>query len=734
MFEPRVSVVINTVNRARHLEKAISSLRFQRYGNFEVVVVNGPSTDSTPDLLRSHAGSIKVAHCPEMNLGMSRNVGIAHAAGDIVAFLDDDALPEPGWLAGLVEAYRDDAVGSVGGHILDHTGKDWQVRWTVCDRMGRARHPSAMPNDVTFASAGALEFPSPTGANASYRRRALLEVGGFDEAIAWFLDETEVALRVLDAGWRIALTPDAVVHHKYAPSHIRSPDRLPRNLYQPLFSIAYFSIRHGAPAYGIEAARARIAREVGRRLADIDFLRVSRVLDPRASARLKSEIVNGARDGAALAAAGGHGRRRPGELDLLGMPFLPFPTGASRDQLKIALVSQDYPPGKVGGIGIWTYNLARALAEAGHEVSVVCRGARATVDFEEGVWVHRIVPRRRPVGMLGDIPRPLADHANSVRDEIYAIAESRGLDVVSAPIWDLEGEAVRREGRIPVVTSLHTTYRMSIPSKPEWTRHPDYFDSHVKPIVEAEDRIVREAPALLANSAAIVADVFAGAGIAPDDSRVSLVPHGLEDRSLPRETVAGGPSILYVGRLEMRKGIDTLIDAIGSVLARNPTATLDIVGDETNDFPRPWREVVAEKAVADPAYKRVRFAGFVTAERLARYYADCDVFVAPSRYESFGLIYLEAMMNGRPCIGTTAGGIPEVVEHGKTGILVPAGDVAALSDAISSLVGDTPRSQAMGEAGRRRFLERFSKEEMARMAALAYGEFVSRQTGRGIAR
>src|SRR5262245_46425780 len=84
----RISVVINTYNRGESLRRTLQSLRHQTHDPFEVVVVNGPSTDQTAQVLEEHRGAIRVGSCPQAHLSRSRNVGIALAAGEVVAFLD----------------------------------------------------------------------------------------------------------------------------------------------------------------------------------------------------------------------------------------------------------------------------------------------------------------------------------------------------------------------------------------------------------------------------------------------------------------------------------------------------------------------------------------------------------------------------------------------------------------------------------------------------------------------
>lgn len=178
----RISVVINTYNRAESLRTTLDALRHQHHTDFEVVVVNGPSDDGTAALLEERAGDVRVVDCPERNLAVSRNLGIDATAGEVVAFIDDDAIPEARWLADLAEAYDSERVAGAGGLTLDNTGVRAQYRYSLCDRIGKTDF-DARPPFVAENQPGADPFVYLQGTNCSFRRSALEAIGGFDEEI-----------------------------------------------------------------------------------------------------------------------------------------------------------------------------------------------------------------------------------------------------------------------------------------------------------------------------------------------------------------------------------------------------------------------------------------------------------------------------------------------------------------------------------------------------------------------
>lgn len=200
--------------------------------------------------------------------------------------------------------------------------------------------------------------------------------------------------------------------------------------------------------------------------------------------------------------------------------------------------------------------------------------------------------------------------------------------------------------------------------------------------------------------------------------RIRVFPLGMAERPRPTSGRARTThrAILTVARLDSRermKGIDEVLQAVHRLQAHRPELIYTIVG-EGDDRPRLER-VVRELGLDD----RVEFLGRVGDDELTSIYDSCDIFAMPSAQEGFGLVFLEAMAAGKPVIGALAGGIPEVVEHGRTGLLVDYGDVDGLALAIDRLAADGDLRSRLGRAGRARFISAFTEEAAsARLLAL----------------
>jgi len=717
------SVVINTDNRIEWLKRTLAGLRYSTYSNFEVCVVAGPTPDGTREYLRTLGDAVKVGYCPVRVLSKSRNIGIAMARGDVVCFIDDDAVPEAEWLEDLASAYLDPGVGAAGGFVYDNTGVNFQARYVTTDRLGYSANWDGPAPHLNFPYSA--DYPHLLGTNCSFRRTALLEIGGFDEEFEYFLDETDVCCRINDAGYRIVQLDKAFVHHKYAPSHLRDEQRIVRHWYPLIKNRVYFALRNGSHHFSkSELLQAGLADSRGWQ-SSVEQAARDGLYTPEEVDRFYLEVETALIDGQTRAA-------EPAKLiseetrAAFASSFQPYPLAApAADRSVICLVTQDYPPGQNGGIARNMFHLARGLAANGAHVHVLtkARGA-STVDFEDGVWVHRLAMRHFPPPSVSPVapltvPSHIWNYCETMLEEVRAINAKRKVDVVYCPLWDCEPLGFVLTEEFPLIVALQTTMKFWLESQPLKAADDGWMSDFGHPILAMEKLILERAPMLHANSHAIVTDIRSAYNLPLPPDRLFHSPHGMDDWTLthplpdhPQGTDA--TRLLFVGRLESRKGIDTLLAAAPSLLEKYPAAVIDIVGDDTILRPdgTTYKAEFLAQPLSEDVRRRVRFHGRVEEKELLDFYRDCDIFVAPSRYESFGLVFLEAMVFGKPVVACAAGGAVEVVSDGETGILIPPEDSVALLKSLDRLVGEVDLRQAMGRAGRSKFESAYTSQAM----------------------
>ncbi|MDO5621737.1 MAG: glycosyltransferase [Paracoccus sp. (in: a-proteobacteria)] len=279
----RVSVVVTSRHRPDSLALCLHALSLQTHPAFEVILIADPGSILTrPDLpLRRVVFDVP-------NISRARNIGIARAAGDVVAFIDDDAVAEPSWLARLTAPFADARVDAATGFTRGPDGIGWQVRAERISRDGRAATLPAPQETQLFP---ALEQISTIGTNCAFRRAALVQVGGFDPDFAFHLDESDVNMRLaaVRPDGLTAVVPGAEVTHGLAASARR--DRVPTDLYDIGRSHAIFARKHGGGDDWVAAAqRKRLIRAM-----------LSGALDPFGIAPLLKRLDQGRRAGAVTA-------------------------------------------------------------------------------------------------------------------------------------------------------------------------------------------------------------------------------------------------------------------------------------------------------------------------------------------------------------------------------------------------------------------------------------------------
>ncbi|MCH7717971.1 MAG: glycosyltransferase family 4 protein [Chloroflexi bacterium] len=227
------------------------------------------------------------------------------------------------------------------------------------------------------------------------------------------------------------------------------------------------------------------------------------------------------------------------------------------------------------------------------------------------------------------------------------------------------------------------------------------------------DRIITGSAA----SAASVAEAFD----LPQE-RIRVIHDGVETELFrPLEDVTPEPnSLLFVGNSEDRnKGIRYLLEALASLRGQASCHLTVVHRPRSHEAPRLARQLGLQG--------QVTFLEALSREELVRQYNSAQLLVCPSRYEGFGLPAAEAMACGTPVVATTAGALPEIIEDGATGLLVPPADVESLAGAIRTLLEQPERCRSMGEAGVRRVRERFSWRRTAEETVALYEELLGRR-------
>ena len=236
----KFSAIVASRHRPTWLKTCLSGLRQQDYPNFEIVVVADCESLAGIDDPR-----IKCVTCEDANLSKARNIGIAHSGGDICAFIDDDAVPEPLWLHHLASAFRETSAVAVTGYVRGRNGLSFQSKAHTVD--GEAEtHAFALdadvPTDPDVPEGHAMKL---VGTNMAIRRDILVKAGGFDESFRFYLDDSDLSMRLANMGRRIGVQPLAQVHHGFAPSSRRTARRAPLNLFEIGRSTAIFLRKHG---------------------------------------------------------------------------------------------------------------------------------------------------------------------------------------------------------------------------------------------------------------------------------------------------------------------------------------------------------------------------------------------------------------------------------------------------------------------------------------------------------
>ena len=649
-----------TPDRLPVMSEAIDSLRAQTLPPHEVVLV----IDHAPELLeearRLWPDLRIVANREQQGLSGARNTGVAEASGEVVAFLDDDAIAAPDWLEHLAAAYADPGVLGAGGAVHPRwvDGKPgWfppEFDWVVgCTHSGMPRQPEPVRNLV--------------GANMSFRREPLLEVGGFSHDLGRVgtlpvgCEETDLSIRV---------------HQRWPEAEIR---------YDPAAEVDHV----------VPAARAKLAyffdrcRAEGRSKAVLTKMVGSEdgLSSERSYVRqtLPAGFLRGLRD-ALRGDAGGFGRATMIFLGLAATTgdYLKVRSGLAKpDDTEGAhpsanggaprvLMVTPRSPLEQGGVERHVMEVSKRMAALGVHIEVLCADPelkKATTETRDGVRIRtvRAWPRGRDWFLAPGIWREMGR-------EKWDLVHLQSYHTLVAPLAMLRALTLR----VPYVVTFHGGGHSS-----------DLRNRARKAQMRLLRPLLRQARRLVAIARFEIEDYGAALGVPPE--RWAFIPNGTDLSFSDADLATAEPetvTLASIGRLERYKGHHRVLEAFPHVLEREPGARLLIVGK--GPYEEELRRRVEEMGLAE----RVEITSVPSGDPrgMATLLGGVSLVVLMSEFESHPLVALEAAAARRRLLVAEAGGLKEIAEDGfGRGIALESSPEEIAAAALEELAKPPPQ-------------------------------------------
>jgi glycogen(starch) synthase len=394
---------------------------------------------------------------------------------------------------------------------------------------------------------------------------------------------------------------------------------------------------------------------------------------------------------------------------------------------RVLILSWEYPPLIEGGLARHVRKLSEALVELGIEVHVLTRGGEESPAEESagGVAIHRIREPTRPTD-LGEFVAWVERMNSDMLAAGVELGDRLDFDLVHGHDWLVANacDHLARRMSAPLVTTIHAT---------EYGRHQGWVNDHPQSYIHGVERwITNRSQRVIACSAYMreqIADIF---GVA--ESRITVIPNGIDPLDLPptdpvelvrlRGEFAAPEErlVLLIGRLVYEKGFQLALEAMPKVIEAAPGTRFLVAGSGTHE------EELKRQAEELGLMEHGTFLGWIGDDVLHTLYAIADLTVVPSIYEPFGLVALEAMASGCPCIVADTGGLREVVPHEEAGLRFAARDPEALAEVAIRVLSD-PELEARLIAEAKEHVLRFDWGDVAAQTATVYAELVGAKLG-----
>jgi glycogen(starch) synthase len=386
---------------------------------------------------------------------------------------------------------------------------------------------------------------------------------------------------------------------------------------------------------------------------------------------------------------------------------------------RVLILSWEYPPLIEGGLARHVRKLSEGLVERDVEVHVLTRGGEESPPEDEvgGVHIHRVLEPKRPTD-LGEFVAWVERMNSDMLAAGVDLGDRFDFDLVHGHDWlvAMAGDHLARRFNSPLVTTIHAT---------EHGRHQGWVDKHPQSYIHGVERwITNRADQVIVCSFYMreqIADIF---GV--DRDRVEVIWNGIDPEDLQpaadaelerlREQFAAPDEklVLLIGRLVYEKGFQLALEAMPALIERQPGTRFLVAGSGTHE--QELRRQASELGLMEHG----TFLGWMGDDVLHSLYRIADVCAVPSIYEPFGLVALEAMASGCPCIVADTGGLREVVPHDEAGLRFTASDPDSLVEMVERVFRDNDlRDRLIADASEH--VLRFDWADVAERTAAVYG-------------
>lgn len=381
-----------------------------------------------------------------------------------------------------------------------------------------------------------------------------------------------------------------------------------------------------------------------------------------------------------------------------------------KEVLNICLVADEYPTETGwGGIGTYHYNLARGLRDNGCNVIVIARALeKESIETSEGITVHRILPYYNN----SEISAESIGYRISVSNKINELVNNGfNIDLIETPEWKAEiAVFMASNTKIPIVIRMHSTF--SLIKEINNITYPNHSQILQE---ELEYQVIEKADYVYSSSKSLIEIVNSHRKIhrtiehmVNPANNIDFTPGEPKDY-LINEYSDYDNIVLYVGRIEERKGVESLFQSIEPVLKEHPKTLFIFIGRDTkkNSGESMWQYL--NNLYSKNISKNIKYIGYVEYLKLVEYYRLADVCIFPSYYENFPAVCLEAMSCGRAVIGSKYGGMSEIIEDSISGFLIDPFDIKDIYNKINNILSSGELKKRLSENAKKRIDSTFDR-------------------------